>query len=398
MASGVSAPQPWASPDGMEALYLSRIDVLLKVLKGGDDSAAKLWMRVRLLMHEWYWSDVVGISINRISRSESSRDGHGCSRECRGDAGAVWYAAGRGVSSQLACSSHGPLVNGGGHETSLPPCERSLPFFPQWSPQARHPSGACASSMGQVGGRAWMPDHGIQLIPTASFHNEIVPSRTRPVSGDLLDGGSYDHHGGDLVAVDGYFVHRRRWLESLACSMQEQAVKQRTQRVQELLRAALRPFKTFDVVASWLAANYQTVASRRKFLVITGPSGVGKTEFVRSLFPENSILELNGGCLEHINLEAFDMQRHHCILWEDLPAAAVVCNRRVFQHPSSWIDMGRCPPGQRSMRYWLNDAVSVIATNRWGEDLQALSSHSDACWLEANSVVLQVESCMWVAA
>ena len=134
-----------------------------------------------------------------------------------------------------------------------------------------------------------------------------------------------------------------------------------------------------------------------EFLVITGPSGLGETEFVRSLFSFGAVFELNCAGMKHIVLTGFRAQKHQCIFWDELPVEVVVHNRKVFQHPACWVDLGHSPTGSHVARFWLNDAVSIVATNKWGEDLQGLKSYSDRCWVEANSVVLEVKEPMWLA-
>ena len=208
---------------------------------------------------------------------------------------------------------------------------------------------------------------------------------------------TYENARSELIRCGKGLCRRLADLDRWHAARLEQEMMVRSEQLQKKLRSTLKTFQRFDVVDKWLGENFRTVAARRKFLVITGPSGVGKTEFVRSLFEFGAVLELNCAGMEHVCLTGFVAQKHQCIFWDELSAAVIVQNRKVFQHPACWVDMGHSPTGQHVVRYWLNDAVSIVATNRWGEDLQALKSYSDRCWVEANAVVLQVTGPMWTA-
>ena len=159
----------------------------------------------------------------------------------------------------------------------------------------------------------------------------------------------------------------------------------------------MKKFREFPAVREWFNQSTGGLRARKKFLVITGPSGVGKSEFVRSLFPLGAVLELNCAGVKDVCLAAFDAQKHQCIFWDELAVLVVANNRKIFQHPACWVDLGHSPTGSHVTYHWLNDAVSIVASNRWYDDLQSLKSYSDRCWVEANSVVLVVDVPMWIS-
>ena len=57
--------------------------------------------------------------------------------------------------------------------------------------------------------------------------------------------------------------------------------------------------------------------------------------------------------------------------------------------------MGHSPTGQHVIKVWLNDACSVITSNKWEEELSKLP-HGDSQWLIANSHVFTVKSPLWL--
>ena len=174
-------------------------------------------------------------------------------------------------------------------------------------------------------------------------------------------------------------------------------MQKRALMVQVALRKELRSFKKFPAVDAWLR-KYASgrLCDRKKVLVLTGPSGVGKTAFVRNLFGAGSVLELNAAGLSCVNLQAFDPEQHRCILWDEAGPRLIADNRKVFQHPACWVDIGHSPTGQHIQHVWLNDSVSCVCTNRWHEDVEAIPSELDRQWLQSNVVVVRVEEPMWL--
>ena len=160
------------------------------------------------------------------------------------------------------------------------------------------------------------------------------------------------------------------------------------------IRQSLRPFPSWKLVDEWLAEVTRPAQSRKRVLVLTGPSRTGKTEFVRCLFPIGGLLELNCSTAKSVCLVGFDAAVHRCILWDEASPRLVTQNRKVFQHPACWIDLGHSPTGQHVVHVFLNDACSVIATNSWSTEVQKLSPE-DQEWLAANVVVFNVTQPLW---
>jgi hypothetical protein len=177
----------------------------------------------------------------------------------------------------------------------------------------------------------------------------------------------------------------------------EVRMEKRAATIQSILRVGLKAFKPFPLVTNWLSLSLGPIVSRKRFLVLTGPSGVGKTEYARSLFAVGSLLELNCAGVVDVCLSSFDAEQHRAIFWDELSAKVVVKNRKVFQHPSCFVELGHSPTAQHVQHYWLNDCVSIIATNRWYEDLHQVKSQQDQRWLGENSIVLSVDSPMFLA-
>ena len=134
--------------------------------------------------------------------------------------------------------------------------------------------------------------------------------------------------------------------------------------------------------------------SRKRCLVLYGPSRLGKTEFVRALFKLGSVLELNCAGLASFCLHGFDSLKHECLLWGEASPKLVADNRKVFQHPVCKVDLGHSPTGQHVVHDFLNDCCSAITSNSWHEDILRLPV-SDQLWLRANVVLFHVVQPLW---
>ncbi len=55
-------------------------------------------------------------------------------------------------------------------------------------------------------------------------------------------------------------------------------------------------------VEAWIQQYLRGVWPRKKFLVLDGPSIIGKTGYVRSAFGAGTSLERNAACSDHVSL------------------------------------------------------------------------------------------------
>ena len=122
--------------------------------------------------------------------------------------------------------------------------------------------------------------------------------------------------------------------------------------------------KSMQEIDAWQQKALRPYQPRKQFLVLTGPSKLGKTKYVRYLFAVGSVLELNCAGLQHVCLQDFHALRHRCILWDECSPGLVSANRKLFQHPACWLDMGHSPTGQHVIKVWLNDACSDYSIAR----------------------------------
>ena len=106
-------------------------------------------------------------------------------------------------------------------------------------------------------------------------------------------------------------------------------LKAEISRKEKILEQTRTPFKQFDEVLT-LVQDLKECRERRKFLVLDGPSRMGKTMFVMSLFGKDKTLEVNCAGEEDPALQDFRHQTHRCILFDEAEPEMVIKYRKLF--------------------------------------------------------------------
>ena len=201
----------------------------------------------------------------------------------------------------------------------------------------------------------------------------------------------------EIIKCGKGLVRKLADLDKLAQMKMEVKLEERIALVQTEIAKTNLTFKTFPVIEKWKEDSMRDFQRRKKFLVMEGPSGVGKTEYVRGLFGSDALLELNAAnCGRSPDLRQFNPAKHKVVLFDEASVELVLENRKLFQAPACWIDLGHSPTGMNVYRVFLNDSCLVIASNRWREQLQAIKNLSDRLWIEANQVLVMITEKMFV--
>jgi len=156
---------------------------------------------------------------------------------------------------------------------------------------------------------------------------------------------------------------------------------------------ARKPFKALKQVDELLQALAKP-AERRKFLVLDGPSRMGKTQCAMSLFGRLATLEVNAAEEETPNLQDFDPQKHRCVLLDEAPPVMVLRNRKLFQCPNALVQLGQSKTNCHSYSVYLNDTLLIICSNSWACGVSR-SPAAEADWIRANQVLITITEPMW---
>jgi hypothetical protein len=156
-----------------------------------------------------------------------------------------------------------------------------------------------------------------------------------------------------------------------------------------------RPPRRIVEVEQWLS-EYDRPAMRYKFLVLEGPTSVGKSQYVRSLAKPGRVFEADcsGHCAEP-DLRGFSVLHHDVLFFDEASADMVLQNKKLFQAGNAWVQMARSSTNCHSYQVWAWKVKMVICSNRWSIEVANLPS-VDASWLLGNSVHVKVNEPLWV--
>ena len=163
--------------------------------------------------------------------------------------------------------------------------------------------------------------------------------------------------------------------------------------VQQQLNTLKRPFVSIPAVHSWIK-DHKFMKWRYTFLVLQGGSMLGKTRYALSLVPDGRGLELNCISGNEPDLRAYDPTGTDLILFDEMPASAILAHKKLMQCPPAMVSLGTSATNAFAYKVWVHQKLFVISTNTWFEDLEDLSSAYRE-WLEKNAVVLRVTEPLW---
>ena len=171
--------------------------------------------------------------------------------------------------------------------------------------------------------------------------------------------------------------------------IEKQVIEAAQQRAARCLATSKVPFRQVAEVSAWVT-DFDVVKSRYQFLVLEGPSGVGKTEFARSLCRKGrTVYEVNCAAGGEPDLRGFRFQEHGLILLDEIEADAVAAQRKLFQASTAAVQLGTSPTNIHVYTVYVHGVMIVCCSNNWTASLERLSA-DDANWIRKNSVYYHV--------
>jgi len=164
--------------------------------------------------------------------------------------------------------------------------------------------------------------------------------------------------------------------------------------VQMQISLNTRASRRVPAVDHWLQ-QFLTVQRRYKFLVLDGPTRMGKTEFAKSLVGPGQCLELNMSAASEPNLRDYDHEEHELILFDECSIDAILRQKRLFQAPACVLSLGASATNCFAYDVWVHRKKLVVATNVWRQSLQGCTK-ADQEWLQGNSVYVFVDAPLWI--
>jgi hypothetical protein len=167
--------------------------------------------------------------------------------------------------------------------------------------------------------------------------------------------------------------------------------------VQQRLHGLKRPRVYLERVEKEFLPQFADMTlSRRKFLILEGPSCVGKTEYARGLVPcPTQVLELN--CVnqkQFVDLRALSPGLHKLLLWDEAEPSLILNNKKLIQGQAVEVQMGMSSTSCHGYSVFPWGLLMVVCSNNWSWHTRQLPQE-DASWLAANSIHLQVATPLW---
>ena len=160
--------------------------------------------------------------------------------------------------------------------------------------------------------------------------------------------------------------------------------------IQLALRGSLQPFKKYSLVDQFLN-QFQEIRSRYKFLVLEGQSKTGKTYFTKWMMGNpDRVFETNCAACPEPELRDFNALYHQVILFDEAAPHMVISQKKLFQGPPCFVEMGCSATNCHSYRVLVSGIRMVICSNGWSEAVGQMKSEADKDWLHQNSFVVNV--------
>ena len=131
-----------------------------------------------------------------------------------------------------------------------------------------------------------------------------------------------------------------RELDQYEMELEKAAVVVAKRTAEDLVGRTFKKQKSYDEVDAFVNQFAEGLA-RYKFLVLAGPSKVGKTAFARSLCEDGlEVLEVNCASGVEPNLRAYRLRLHGLILFDEIVAKQVAEQRELFQAQNAPVQLG----------------------------------------------------------
>ena len=184
-------------------------------------------------------------------------------------------------------------------------------------------------------------------------------------------------------------------LERIERERSRMEVQTQVENTWAVLRSKICKQKTIPEVESWLATFSET-SFRYSFLVLEGPSRLGKTMYARSLVSDlTELLEVDCAGARTPDLSGFKQRQHKCVLCDEASVSMVLGNKKLFQAAPSWVTLASSQTNCFSYRVWPHAVRFVITSNRWTTELNQVPE-DDRLWIEANAVLVRVTEPLWL--
>ena len=137
---------------------------------------------------------------------------------------------------------------------------------------------------------------------------------------------------------------------------------------------------------------------RFTFLVLEGPSKVGKTRYVQGALcahPMQALILDCGDAVVPALHGNYAWGEHKVIMFDEAHAKMVIRCKKVFQSGINMVQIGNSPTNCFLHNFFLYGVKMVIGSNTWTRELNDLED-DDREWIKENSVHVIVKEALWI--
>ncbi|CAL1133125.1 unnamed protein product [Cladocopium goreaui] len=253
--------------------------------------------------------------------------------------------------------------------------------------------------------QSWMTElsnkYRFERVSTAlELHTEVtlqrrVPSIHLHMMFDTRDSAAMRGDKINKECAEQHYVQCKRNIRAYCENLKYHGQKQRELYIQQQQAAAaelLRPLQKEPVelpeVTQLFLPQFTRPMHRRKFLVLNGPTRLGKTVYARSLFGADHTYETNCSGVLEPDMREYDVLGHRCVVFDEASVHLVLKHKKLFQAPPAEISLGHSATGMYVYRIWVWNVALIVTSNVWTTELEQLAAE-DREWLEGNAILIQ---------
>ena len=210
---------------------------------------------------------------------------------------------------------------------------------------------------------------------------------------------------GKLDDVDAIMEYSKCWksvkmnVENVEYNVQLIKRRKLEERVEIVLErtAAKRSIRKYLPLVEEVYLPHMAIeAERHMVLVLDGPSGVGKTSYVKGLCSSpHAYLEIN--CMNlrvSANLREV-VETIETICFDEASVEWALDNKKILQGPEFPVSMGDSNTGMYSYRRFLNGIKMVICSNKWAKQVSKLKSEEDKAYVHKNFLYVYCDELLY---
>lgn len=184
-----------------------------------------------------------------------------------------------------------------------------------------------------------------------------------------------------------------RNLDGVEQARRESAAANLLAEARTALASEAMPPRRLPSVEAWHAL-FDSHRWRYPFLVLDGPTRMGKTLYAQQQVAQGTCLMVDCSGAVEPDLRLFDPTRHRGIVFDEATAGMVVRKKRLFQAPPEAVSLGGSATNCHLYRVVVYRQRLIVCSNMWAREVAGMSPE-DREWLEGNCIYVRVTSPLW---